>query len=158
MSVENSLGKKLMNNNNKVRHNIEDIKVGDTYSFEVQITEKMMEEFAALSGDYNPLHMEEGFARHRGFPGRVVHGVLMVSLFSRLVGMHLPGENGFLQSINVQFMAPVYLDDRVLVTGRVEQVSTAVNTVVIKSTIERIPMHEVLVRSKIQVGFTSFKN
>ncbi len=99
---------------NIAKLNIDDIVEGKNFSFEEVITEKMVDKFAELSGDYNGLHMVEEFARKRDFNGRVVHGVLLTSLLSRLVGMHLPGENAFLLSMNTQFAALAYLGGRII--------------------------------------------
>ena len=140
---------------NIAKLNIDDIVEGEKFSFEEVITEKMVDKFAELSGDYNSLHMVEEFARKRDFNGRVVHGVLSTSLLSRLVGMHLPGENAFLLSMNTQFVAPAYLGDRVRIDAEVAQISTATKTIVLKSTISNVTTQKILVRSKILVGFTN---
>lgn len=90
--------------------------------FTVQVTQGMMEAFAALSGDTNPLHTDEGFARSRGFAGRVAYGMLVASFYSRLVGLYLPGKNCLFQSIEATFNRPVYAGDVLSVTGRVTEV------------------------------------
>lgn len=140
---------------NIAKLNIDDIVEGKKFSFEEVITEKMVDKFAKLSGDYSSLHMAEEFARERGFNGRVIHGVLLTSLLSRLVGMHLPGENAVLLSMNTQFAAPAYLGDRVRIDAEVTQISTAAKTIVLKSTISNVTTQKILIRSKILVGFTN---
>ena len=67
---------------------LENIHIGQKAQFKVVISESMVEEFAKLSGDYNPLHMKNSSSNK--FKGRVCHGMLLASLFSRLVGMYLP--------------------------------------------------------------------
>ena len=91
-------------------------------SFTVQVTQGMMETFADLSGDTNPLHTDEVFARSRGFEGKVAYGMLSASFYSRLVGVYLPGKNCLFQSIEATFNRPVYAGDVLSVTGRVTQV------------------------------------
>lgn len=133
---------------------IEDVKEGDSFSFTEKITEAMVGQFAQLSGDLSPLHMDQAFALKRGFRGRVVHGSFLTSFFSRVVGMHLPGKNAILQSMDVKFLAPVYIGDTLTIKALVDQVSLATRTIVLKATIERDRTNELLVRSKIMVGFT----
>jgi len=72
-----------------------DIEIGQTETFELVITESMLDDFARLSGDYNPLHMNENYAYSTIFKRRVCHGMLVASFFSRLVGMYIPGKNAF---------------------------------------------------------------
>ena len=90
--------------------------------FTVQVTQGMMEAFAGLSGDTNPLHTDETFALRRGFEGRVAYGMLTASFYSRLVGLYLPGKNCLFQSIDSTFNRPVYAGDVLSVTGRVTEV------------------------------------
>ena len=133
---------------------ISDFSIGDRFSFQEVIKKKMVVDFAALSGDYSSLHMDDKFAKGRGFIGRVVHGVLLTSLLSRLVGMHFPGENAVIQSMNIRFLVPTYIGDIVRVSAEVDQISTATKTIVLKGLIENTSTEEILVRSKLQVGFT----
>ena len=134
--------------------NLEQIAEGDSFSFAEVLSEDMLDRFAALSQDTSPLHMEKSFAQGRGFAGRVVHGALLVALFSRLVGKFIPGENGLLQSLTAHFLLPAYPGDHVLVKGIVDQVSAATRTIVLKATIETIPGGKILTKAKIQIGFT----
>ena len=76
-----------------------DLTVGLSAQFEVQITESMIEAFAEISGDRNPMHLDEQFATAAGFPGRVVYGLLTSSFYSQLVGMYLPGKHALLHGI-----------------------------------------------------------
>ena len=66
---------------------------GLTESFTVTVTEEMMRQFCALSGDISPIHMDEDYAKARGYAGRVVYGMLGASFFSTLAGVYLPGEH-----------------------------------------------------------------
>ena len=64
---------------------LEDIEIGQKKSFEVVVTESMVDDFAKLSGDNNPLHMDENYAKSNNFENRVCHGMLLASFFSRLL-------------------------------------------------------------------------
>ena len=76
------------------QYRLDDIEPGLTKNFRVNISESLVNEFAKITGDFSPIHMEEGFARTTKFKQRISHGMLVGSFFSRLVGMHLPGKNG----------------------------------------------------------------
>ena len=80
-----------------------EICIGQINTFQIQITEKMVDDFANFSGDYNPLHMDQNFAKSKNFKNRVCHGMLLSSFFSRLIGMYLPGKNSLYFSFNYIF-------------------------------------------------------
>lgn len=132
----------------------EDLRVGQAAAFEVAVTAADIDGFAALSGDVSPLHVDDGFARSRGFDGRVVHGAYLTALVSRLVGVHLPGENALLQSVAMQFRRPVPVGTRLSVTGTVDQLSEAVRAVVLKVTVRDLASGETVATGKATVGFT----
>lgn len=134
---------------------LSDLKVGDEFSFEETVSEKMIDRFAELSGDYSTIHMDDGFAKNRGFVGRIAHGALLTGFLSRLVGMKCPGENAILQSMNTRFSQPVYVGQKLRIRAIVEQISQGANTMLIKASIENIMTRQTVVTSKIQIGFTS---
>lgn len=136
------------------RFAFEDLRLGQEAGFEVVLSADDVDRFAALSGDVNPLHMDAGFARSRGFDGRVVHGACLTALVSRLIGVHLPGENALLQSVSMQFRRPVPAGTRLAVTGVVDQLSEAVRTAVVKVTILDAATGETAATGKATVGFT----
>lgn len=133
---------------------LSDYQAGDTFVFKFTVTEKMVDDFASLSGDYSTIHMDDTFARSRGFSRRVVHGVLLMCTLSRLVGMHLPGENAILQMIEARFVLPAYIDDELLVVAEVDQISSAAKCMILKASIKNIVTEKIILKSKIQVGFT----
>ena len=68
-----------------------DMTPGLTEEFTVTVTAEMMDAFCTLTGDVSPIHMDEDYAKGRGYPGRVVYGMLGASFFSTLAGVYLPG-------------------------------------------------------------------
>lgn len=107
----------------------EDLRVGDTAAFEYHIEEKNVNDFARLSGDYNPLHVDEAYASATPFGARVTHGMLLGALVSRLVGMQLPGRNALLMKEELVFGNPVRIGDMVRVEGKVTHVSGATRVI-----------------------------
>ncbi|MBZ5601274.1 MAG: SDR family oxidoreductase [Acidobacteriia bacterium] len=84
---------------------------GDRAEFRAAITADDVDGFARVSGDDNPLHMDEGFARLRNFRGRVVHGMLVASYVSRMVGTQLPGPGALWASQTFEWRKPVFIGD-----------------------------------------------
>lgn len=90
-----------------------ELKVGATVSWARTITQADIEAFAALTGDYNPLHLDETFARNTRFGRPVAHGMLVASLISAVLGQLLPGPGTIYLSQSLQFLRPVYPGDTV---------------------------------------------
>jgi 3-oxoacyl-[acyl-carrier protein] reductase len=90
---------------------IQDFKIGTKASFLVTITQEMVEQFVALTGDDNPVHVDPEYAREVRLGRPVVHGMLSASFVSTLVGKHLPGEGALWVSQDFQFLKPVQVGD-----------------------------------------------
>ena len=73
-------------------YRFDDLSIGMSEQFKRQITEEMENRFRELTGDVNPLHYDDSFARERQFPAHVTFGMLTASLYSTLAGVYLPGE------------------------------------------------------------------
>jgi 3-hydroxybutyryl-CoA dehydratase len=126
----------MMNEMSKIaQYSLDDIELGLTKTFRVLITESLTNEFAKITGDFSPIHMEEGFARTTKFKQRISHGMLVGSFFSRLVGMHLPGKNGVLLSYSIKHLLPCFLDQEILVKGIVMDKSNSTRIITLKATI-----------------------
>ncbi|WP_232698716.1 MaoC family dehydratase [Brevibacillus daliensis] len=93
---------------------------GQTASFSRTITETDFVMFAGLSGDYNPVHVDQEYARETRFGQRISHGLLTASLLSRLLGMHLPGIGSVYKDQTLQFKAPVFIGDTITATATVQ--------------------------------------
>lgn len=87
--------------------------VGERASFTKTITEEDVDTFAELVGDFNPLHVDEAFARKSRFGGRIAHGAFTAGLISAALGNELPGPGGIYLSQEIKFLAPVYLGDTI---------------------------------------------
>ncbi|MGB7281763.1 MAG: MaoC/PaaZ C-terminal domain-containing protein [Candidatus Acidiferrum sp.] len=129
----------------------EDLQIGLHEQFEVLITREMMSSFAELSGDSNPLHGNAEYARQHGFRDQVVFGMLASSFYSRLVGVHLPGKYSLLHGIDIHFVSPVYIGDKLLVRGEIEFLSESVRRVELRASI-RNQAGLLVSKAKIRVG------
>jgi 3-oxoacyl-[acyl-carrier protein] reductase len=103
--------------------NFEKIKPGDVVEFTKTITAEDVEGFARLSGDRNPLHMDEKFAARTHFQRRVVHGMLVANYVSTLIGMHCPGPGALWSQQSFRWPAPVFIGDRISLTMKVRHKS-----------------------------------
>ena len=103
------------------RYTFDEITEGMQESFEVEVTEEMQKGFTQISGDINPMHLDGEYAKAHGYEGRLVYGMLTASLYSTLAGVYIPGEHCVLQEVKTMFRAPVYIGDRLTVTGVVEE-------------------------------------
>jgi 3-hydroxybutyryl-CoA dehydratase len=128
--------------------------LGQQVSFEAVITAAMVDDFARLSGDHSPLHVDAAFAQAAGHPDRVVHGLLSAALFSTLVGVHLPGKHALLHEIKASFHKPVYPGTAVTVRGSVSYLNEAFRQVEIKAEI-RDAAGSKLVAALIKVGLNA---
>ena len=101
---------------------LEDIKVGDCESLSHSVTERDIQLFGEATGDFNPVHFDEDYARKTVFRGRVAHGALTIGFLSALVGTKLPGPGTIFISATIVFKAPVRIGDTVVVTSTVTAV------------------------------------
>jgi acyl dehydratase len=114
-----------------------EIEIGKVFTFQRAITQKDVCTFVALTGDRNPLHIDEEFGRNSQFGANIVHGMLVGSLFSTLVGMHCPGDKSLYMSQTLQFKLPLFVGDTVTVKGTVTQKHDAIRLVTMKTEICR---------------------
>lgn len=101
---------------------IEDLSPGMSASFVKTVTERDITLFGEVSGDTNPVHFDEAFARATPFKGRIAHGVLAASYVSTVLGMEMPGPGTIFVGFNVRFKAPVRIGDTVKATCTVREV------------------------------------
>lgn len=133
------------------KYTIQDIKVGLKEQFEVSITDSMMEAFRAVTGDVNPLHTDREFALEREYPDRIVYGLLTSSFLSTLAGVYLPGENSLIREVDTKYVKPVFVGDRLTITGEVIEVNYDFKIFTMKVTIVN-QNGEKVVRGKMQMG------
>lgn len=133
-----------------VDRRLEDLQVGDQAVFRTVITEQSIAAFAALSGDFNPLHLEQAYAETVGFAKPIAHGMLLGAFVSRLVGMHLPGRRSLWLSASFDFVEPVYPGDEIEVAGEIASTHLAVSTLVVRVLVTVLPAR-IAVRGKAVV-------
>jgi len=105
----------------------------DAFDFTVSMAD--MDAFAALSGDWNPLHTDTAFATAQGLTGRVVYGALLIAKLSQLIGMRLPGRDSMWASVMLRFHAPLYVGETATAEGAVTIMSKSTGLVEMTLTI-----------------------
>ena len=103
----------MLDNNPRGTICIEDIEMGMTRYIRKVITDKDIEQFAEISTDHNPVHLDDEYARDTIFEGRIAHGMLTAGLVSAVIGEQLPGHGTIYMSQNLKFLAHVRPGDLV---------------------------------------------
>lgn len=116
---DNNQNNSTKNSTDINHYTFDEIEIGQKENFQVTITEAMQKQFCELSGDVNPMHLTDEYAKEFGYEHKLVYGMLTASLYSRLVGVHLPGEYCLFQQCDTTFNAPVYVGDELTVEGEV---------------------------------------
>jgi len=111
------------------------IDIGLTKEFDVIITQSLVDDFAKISGDYSPIHMNEEFAKLTKFGKKIVHGMLLASLLSRMVGMYLPGKYALYSSQTLEFHNPCFIGDKITVSSIVNDKSESTKIIKVESKI-----------------------
>ena len=101
---------------------IEDLKPGMSESFSKTVSEQDVVLFGEVSGDVNPVHFDEAFAKKTPFKGRIAHGMLTASYISTVLGMKMPGPGTIFMSLTTRFKAPVRIGDTVTATCTVREI------------------------------------
>ncbi|MDZ7698681.1 MAG: MaoC family dehydratase [Deltaproteobacteria bacterium] len=98
-----------------------ELEIGESARFSKTITETDVSLFAGISGDFNPLHMNEAYARQTAFKARIAHGALAQGLIAPVLGMKLPGLGTLLVEITCRFKAPTFFGDTITATATVAE-------------------------------------
>lgn len=133
------------------QYRFEDIYEGLKEEFQVTVTEEMLKAFCQITGDVNPLHMDENFAKEKGYESKVAYGMLTASFLSTLAGVYLPGERSLIHSVESKFTKPVYVGDTLTISGQVTECNEMFSILTMKTTIVNQKGEKVL-RGKMQVG------
>ena len=102
---------------------VEDLSLGQSAEYERFVSEADIREFAAISGDFNPLHLDEEYAQTTRFRGRIAHGMLAVTFVSTVLGTKLPGAGCIFMGASFKFKAPVRIGDTVVAKVTVREIN-----------------------------------
>jgi len=118
-----------------LEYTFDEIDIGLTKEFQITITESMVNNFANVSGDFSPIHIDEEYAKTTSFGKRVAHGMLLASFLSRVDGMYLPGKHALYFSQNLEFRNPCFINDKIKISSIVIDKSESTKILKIESKI-----------------------
>ena len=99
-----------------------DIKIGDSFTMSREVTDELVRKFAEVSGDYNPIHLDEEFAAKTRFGRRIAHGMLSGAFISAVLGNDFKDQKIVYLSQTMKFKAPVFLGDTITTTATVTSI------------------------------------
>jgi len=114
-----------------------EIKVGDTASYTRRVSQSDIDEFARISGDDNPAHVDRGWAERSRLKGRVAHGLLTAGLISAVLGTELPGPGAIYMSQTLKWLAPVRPGDVLTATVTVTEIVAEKERVTLETVVTR---------------------
>jgi len=106
-----------------IKYYLEDLEVGMSATTSMVITGEKIDTFAELTGDFNPIHVDEEFAKTTMFGGRIAHGALSASLISAVLGNDLPGPGAVFVELNLRFRRPAMIGDEVIAIAKVSEIN-----------------------------------
>jgi 3-hydroxybutyryl-CoA dehydratase len=99
------------------------LKIGDSFTKDRLVTDELVRAFAAVSGDHNPIHLDEDFAKMTRFGKRIAHGMLSGAFISAVLGYEFIEKKIVYLSQSMKFTAPVYIGDTVTTTATITRIS-----------------------------------
>ena len=115
-------------------YKFEELSVGMSHETVHTITEEDIDLFARVSGDYNPIHMDEDYAKKTAFGQRIAHGALTASYISGILGNNLPGPGAIFTHLEMRFRRPVYIGDTVTARAEITEKYERGNRITLKIT------------------------
>lgn len=134
-------------------YTFESLTEGMHMTAEYVISASVYENFLRAFDDTSRIHVDEAYARSRGFKGCVMHGGILNGFISNFVGVRVAGENGFLQSVDIQYKHPNYLGDAITIDAEVIQKVEAVKVVVMKLVLRNTTQGTTAATANIHIGF-----
>ena len=113
---------------------IEELNLGDSAEFSKTISEADIYQFAGVTGDLNPAHINQAYAEKTFFKGRIAHGMLMGGFISAVIGMQLPGPGSIYLGQNLKFMAPAKIGDTITAKVEVTEITAEKNRIALRTT------------------------
>jgi acyl dehydratase len=102
-------------------HTYESLQVGDSFSFQRFISAEDVRAFAEVTGDDNPIHVDEAYAKKSRFGKPIVHGVLLLGIISKVLGRDFPGHGSIAVSLSARFLRPVPVGSEVTVEVKITE-------------------------------------
>ena len=125
--------------------------IDQVFEHDFIIDSKIQDLFIEISKDSNPMHTIDAYAMNFGFENKIMHGNILNSFLSFFIGECLPIKNVVIQSQNIEFKKPVYIDSKIKLIALVEDIVESVDVVIFKFKFENIN-NIVVAKGRIQIG------
>lgn len=132
-------------------YKFDSIVIDQRAEFKIKITSLMLDMFKDITGDVNPMHTDDSYAKEQGYESRIAYGMLTASFYSTLVGVYLPGKYCIFQECKTSFNKPVYVNDVLCITGEVTEIHEVLKRITIKAVI-RNQRNEKVSKATLVVG------
>jgi 3-hydroxybutyryl-CoA dehydratase len=123
------------------------IKAGDALKLlHIEVTEQMVRKYGEVSGDFNPIHFEDSAAKEKGFPAKIIHGMLSMAIASNIVEPYLQ-EGYWVKTYQMKFNAPVLVGETISIEGTIaslEKESITIDIIVSSSTYPQVAKSEIV--------------
>jgi acyl dehydratase len=123
------------------------IKAGDALKpLHIEVTEQMVRKYGEVSGDFNPIHFEDCAAKEKGFPAKIIHGMLSMAIASNIVEPFLK-EGYWVKTYEMKFRAPVFVGETITIEGTIafiERESVTINIGVSSPTYPQVAKSKIL--------------
>lgn len=110
-----------------------ELKIGDIFSTSREVTDELVRKFADVSGDFNPIHLDDEFAGKTRFGKRIAHGMLSGAFISAVLGNELKGLTVVYLAQTLKFTAPVFIGDTVKTTSTITKIREGKNIVTLEN-------------------------
>lgn len=124
--------------------------VGHKIVIKEKITDDMVRKFAEVSGDHNPMHLDDEYAKKTRFKQRIAHGMISAALISRALGQEL-GPGGIYLSQSLKFLNPIFIDDEVSVEITVTAVRAEKGIGTAETIVKKIPSGDIVVKGEAMI-------
>ncbi|NME70814.1 MaoC family dehydratase [Flammeovirga aprica] len=127
------------------------LSIGDNYVTNFSFTQDQVNAFAELTGDTNPIHIDEEFASKTPFKKPIMHGFLSASIFSRVLGTEFPGNGSVYLSQQMDFLRPMFVEEEYEASFEITEIDSRRKTAIIKSTITSLVNKKVMVKGEAKI-------
>lgn len=127
------------------------LSVGETYTTTFKFSQAQVNAFAELTGDTNPIHIDEDFASKTPFKKPIMHGFLSASIFSRVLGTEFPGNGSVYLSQTMDFLRPMFVDEDYEATFTISEIDSRRKTAIIKTQIIATSNKKVTVKGEAKI-------
>lgn len=125
-------------------------KIGQVFEDEVVVTDKMVKTFAEITGDNNPVHLDDDFAKNTRFGKRIAHGILTAGFISASLARHL-GQGGIYLAQTLKFQSPVFVGDKVKIILKVTSRREEKGIGLVETTVQNLTTGEISVKGEATI-------